>query len=137
MARRLYPIIGGPSKFDLSIGLFVWNPRRPVIFKANCPVGGTTFEVFVLSVQAEDGSGESWNIEGRVGEVQSPPQQAGQEGLFLPEQGQRVFLNFRTDRRQGRVQFFEKGNPRTLAELDQVVQRINERQFGDGRPVRL
>lgn len=135
MTPNQFPVISGPSKFDLSNALFVWNPRRPAVFNANCPVG-TAFEVYVLSVQAEDGSGESWNIEGFVGEVQRPKRE-GQEKLFMPERGQRAFLWFRTDRRQGHVKFFEKGGHRTLAALDQVVQRANEVQFGDGRPVRL
>ena len=136
MTPNQFHVIGGPSKFDLSNALFAWNPHRPVVFNANCPVS-TAFEVYVLSVQAEDGSGESWNIQGRVGEVQRP-QRTGQEKLYLPEQGQRVFLYFRTDRRQGHVKFFERGRGhRTLAELDQVVQQINEKRFGDGRPVRL
>lgn len=134
MAPSQFPVIGGPSKFDLSNGLFAWNPRRPVIFQANCPVG-TTVEVYVTSVQAHDGSGESWNIEGRVEKVQRP-RRAGQETLFLPERGQQVFLYFRTDRRQGHVKFFAKGGPYTLAELDQIVQRRNEQMLGDGRPIR-
>lgn len=115
-----FPAIGGPSKFDLSNALFAWNPRRPVVFEANCPIK-TSFEVYVMSVQAEDGSGESWNIEGRVGEVKRN-KQAEQEEFFIPECGQRVFLYFRTDRRQGHVNFFEKSGPRTLAEMGQVVQ---------------
>ncbi len=135
MTPKQFHVIGGPSKFDLSNALFAWNPRRPVVFDANCPVG-TRFEVYVMSVQAEDGSGEGWNIEGRVGEVKRD-KRAGQEKLFLPERGQRVFLHFRTDRRQGHVNFFEKGGLRTLAELDQVVQQINEKVYGDRSPVRL
>ena len=119
MTSNQFPVIGGPSKFDLSNALFAWNPRRPVVFDANCPVG-TSFKVYVLSVQAEDGSGESWNIEGRVGEVKRD-KRVGQENIFLPERGQRVFLQFRTDCREGQVKFFEKSGPRTLAELDQVV----------------
>ncbi len=135
MTPKQFPVIGGPSKFDLFYALSVWNPHRPVVFNANCPVG-TTFEVYVLSVQAENGSGESWNIEGRVGEVKRA-KRAGQENLFLPERGQHVFLHFHTDRRQGHVKFFEKGGPRTIAELDQVVQQINEKVYGDGSPIRL
>ena len=104
MTPNQFHVIGGPSKFDLSNASSL-EPHRPVVF-ANCPVS-TAFEVYVLSVQAEDGSGESWNIEGRVGEVQRP-QRTGQEKLYLPEQGQRVFLYFRTDRRQGHVKFFER-----------------------------
>lgn len=136
MASSLFSVIAGPSKFDLSTGLFAWNPRRPVVFAANCPVG-TQFEVYVTSVQARDGSGESWNIEGVVGEVRLPPRTEGKISFTaVPERGQRVFINFRTDRRQGRVKFFQNGGPRTLAEVDQIVQLLNEEQFGDGRPVR-
>jgi hypothetical protein len=130
-----FPVIGGPSKFDLSNALFAWNPRRPVIFNANCPIG-TEFEVYVMSVQAEDGSGESWNIEGKVGEVKRL-KHAGQENLFLPERTQSVFIYFHTHRRQGHVKFFEKSGPCTLAELHQAVQRVNEKVYGDGSPVCL
>ncbi len=134
MTSPEFVVIGGPSKFDLEKGLFVWNPRRPVIFNANCPVG-TSFEVYILSVQAFDGSGEHWNIEGMVGDVNRPPR-AGSTPIFLPESGQRVFIRYRTDCRQGGATFFENGNHKTLAAFDQVVQRVNEEMFGDGRPVR-
>lgn len=133
MTPNQFSVTGGPSKFDLQNALFCWNPRRPALFNATCPVS-TAFEVFVLSVEAEDGSGESWNIEGVVGEVQR--RNKVQIKFFLPERGQRVQLYFRTDRRQGHVEFFEKGGYRTLAALDQLVQGLNEKQFGDGRPVR-
>lgn len=135
MAPVQHAVFSGPSKFDLSNGLFAWNPRRPVVFHVNCPVG-TEVDVFISSVQAEDGSGESWNIEGVVADVRRENRK-GQERYFLPERGQRVFLYFRTDRSQGRATFFEKGMGGTRAELDQLVQRLNEQNFGDGRPVRL
>ena len=134
MTSPKFPVIAGPSKFDLSNGLFVWNPRRPVVFNAECPLG-TVLEVYVLAVQAADGSGENWNIEGMVGEVNRPPRVGGIK-FFLPESGQRVFLRYRTDNRRGEVKFFEKGGHQTIAAIDQVVQRLNEEMFGDGRPVR-
>ena len=56
----------GPCKMDLMLALFdspvfPANRRRSVEFTI---ANGEKIEVFVSSVQQEDGSGESWNIEG-------------------------------------------------------------------------
>jgi hypothetical protein len=63
-------ITNGPSKFDLMQALFVRQPTRPV-FELSLtvgPVGLTKVKCMVNSVESEDGSGESWNIEGYVGD---------------------------------------------------------------------
>lgn len=89
-----YPVFGGPSKWDVAVALFTWKPaRHQVTFHANCPVG-KEIEVSILSVQAEDGSGESWNIEGQVSKM------IPNTGFVL---GKHVFIYYRTDRRQGHI----------------------------------
>lgn len=64
--KYAFNVVGGPSKFDLMVSLFEGNPqhRRTVAFKLE----GLRQEVHVAitGVQQEDGSGESWNIEGWV-----------------------------------------------------------------------
>ena len=136
MTHQAFAITSGPSKYDLQNGLFCSNPRRPVVFNAACPVG-TAFEVYVLAVHARDGSGESWDIEGVVGVVTAPPRREGRINFgTVPKQGLRVEIHFRTDNRQGDVNFYEPDGSFTLALLDQIVQRSNEERFGDGRSVR-
>jgi hypothetical protein len=64
--KYAFNVVGGPSKFDLMVSLFEGNPkdRRTVAFKLE----GLRQEikVAITGVQQEDGSGESWNIEGWV-----------------------------------------------------------------------
>ncbi len=55
-----YEIGNGPSKFDLSVALF---RREPVSFTLQ---SGSKVVVTINRVQAEDGSAESWNIDGFV-----------------------------------------------------------------------
>ena len=65
MANKFFNIIGGPSKFELMLGLFdntMSEPRR-VSFQLQ---GGTALSVCLLSVGREDGSGESWLFEGAI-----------------------------------------------------------------------
>ncbi|HUQ30167.1 MAG TPA: hypothetical protein VM103_01465 [Candidatus Paceibacterota bacterium] len=82
-------IVNGPSKFDLMLALFEWKPNRPlVMFKTE---GGKLLEASVTSVEAEDGSGESWNIEGYV----------GTERARKEHQATRFRAYFRTDSRRG------------------------------------
>lgn len=78
-------IVNGPSKFDLTQALFVWKPIKP---KVNFSFSkGYDVSAVILSVQSEDGSGESWNIEGYVGN------------------NQRFKAYYRTDRRTGTYTF--------------------------------
>lgn len=129
-----YPITSGPSKFELSISLFDRKPQaRSVVFHTNCPLAAEV-QVTITSVQAEDGSGESWNIEGYVSSATLA--KGVRQPSYIPENNQRTFIYFRTDRRQGYIRFFEKKETFTLAEVDEIVRQSNERQFGDGRPVR-
>ena len=62
--KARFSVVGGPSKFDLMLSLFDGNqtPRRTVDFQLE----GKKYpiSVAILGVQQEDGSGESWNIEG-------------------------------------------------------------------------
>jgi hypothetical protein len=70
MAR--FQIVGGPSKMDLMLALFdsSYDKPRPVNFSLiewpeGQPASGTPLHIqmHVTSVQKEDGSGESWNVE--------------------------------------------------------------------------
>ena len=58
-------IIGGPGKFDLMLALFdrSFGRSRTVTITLE---GRVVKELYVSGVQIEDGSGESWNIEGHV-----------------------------------------------------------------------
>lgn len=61
-----FDVISGPSKFDLMLSLFDGNkePRRTVEFQLEGARGPIT--VAITMVQQEDGSGESWNVEGWI-----------------------------------------------------------------------
>ena len=134
-STQQYPITSDPSKFDLSVALFDRKPQaRSVIFHANCPLG-VEIEVTITSIQAEDSSDESWNIEGYVS--RATLEKGIREYPLSIEKGQRTFIYFRTDRRQGCIRFFEKKETFAGVELDEVVRQSNSRQLGDRRPVRL
>ncbi len=63
MAKKSFKIIDGPSKFDLMMALFdntATAPRR-LNFRLE---GEEVFSIYLLSVGREDGSGESWLLEG-------------------------------------------------------------------------
>lgn len=64
--KYAFSITGGPSKFDLMVSLFEGNPkvRKTVSFKLEGL--RREIQVAITGVQQEDGSGESWNIEGWV-----------------------------------------------------------------------
>ena len=73
MAR--FTVNAGPSKLDLMLALFdsTCDKPRPVTFTvAAWPENAKPSEktqpvtVHINSVQREDGSGESWNIDGRI-----------------------------------------------------------------------
>jgi hypothetical protein len=60
-------IVGGPSKFDLMVSLFGTNrEKRTVYFDVVGPVSGirVSAEFVIAAVEREDGSGESWLIQG-------------------------------------------------------------------------
>lgn len=61
MATHQFEIMDGPSKFDLMTALFVWKPERPKVLFS---YGAGSFNATISAVEAEDGSGESWNIKG-------------------------------------------------------------------------
>lgn len=62
--RPTVDIVDGPSKFDLMTALFVWKPTRPwVTFRL---ADGRRVQASIVAVSAEDGSGESWNLEGNL-----------------------------------------------------------------------
>jgi len=64
MTTTQITIVNGPSKFDLMTALFVWKPERhKVEFTA---ANGTVYTASILACEAEDGSGECWNIRGVV-----------------------------------------------------------------------
>lgn len=55
-------IVNGPSKFDLMVSLFSTKPAsHPVLFKTK---NHGDFTATITGVRWEDGSGESWIIEG-------------------------------------------------------------------------
>lgn len=62
---EIHNVVNGPSKFDLMLGLFDSKAvnARAVAFQLQ---DGRCIEVVVNAVSQEDGSGESWNIEGRA-----------------------------------------------------------------------
>lgn len=60
-------IINGPSKFDLMQALFACKPT-PIKVTFHFPL--TESSVTILSVEREDGSGESWNLRGVAGNNQ-------------------------------------------------------------------
>jgi predicted ATPase len=61
-ARGHVGIMNGPSKFDLMVSLFTTVPVRvPVLFKTE---NHGDFSAIITGVRWEDGSGESWIIEG-------------------------------------------------------------------------
>jgi hypothetical protein len=67
-AKKYVTISGGPSKYDLMLGLFdrECNRPRPVYFKLQIPGRSHPqgMELHVESVGIEDGSGESWIVSG-------------------------------------------------------------------------
>jgi hypothetical protein len=93
---------------DLMLALFD-KPRsnhpavRTVDFEALIPMP-VLITASVTSVQAEDGSRESWNVEGYIyGAEHLTP---GQDGNSLPRNGRRVFIYYRTDgNRHGSLAF--------------------------------
>ncbi len=97
MTSEFHPITNGPSKWDLSIALFDRKPKNKIVtFHTNCPVS-THLEIMVLSVRAEDDSGESWNIEGTVVD--------GNRASWTRKK--HVFIHFYTNTRSGQMRFLD------------------------------
>ena len=63
MSTTTMQIEDGPSKFDLMTSLFVWKPQR---HRVRFKTPGAEFEAAITSCEAEDGSGESWNLKGFI-----------------------------------------------------------------------
>jgi hypothetical protein len=61
-----YPIVSGPSKFDIMMALFDWSIKKPRLVKFDHQCRRESLTVSITSVMAEDGSGESWIVEGNV-----------------------------------------------------------------------
>lgn len=58
-----YSLVQGPSKFDLSVALFRGTQNDLVEFAYQSSTGERIIiQCRILSVEAEDGSRESWNI---------------------------------------------------------------------------
>jgi hypothetical protein len=91
---RHVPITDGPSKFDLMVALFDRKPRSRVLtFETG---GGQKVEVTIVSVQIEDGSGESWNIQVSI---QSANCRMSSGIKWIPI----CRMYFRTDKRKGHL----------------------------------
>ncbi len=86
-------IINGPSKLDLIASLLfccnLKSQRHPVTFTVKQgdaePIRKFDVVVNITSMQIEDGSGESWNLEG------------------LLNNGERISFYYRTDSRKGHI----------------------------------
>ena len=111
LVRATYKIIGGPSKMELMLGLFDSTRAfsRPVSFTVETkPMAGPTLagskgdenflqrsmQISITSVGKEDGSGESWNVEGMVKPLDHT------KGDYA-----RVRIYFSTHRRNGILSF--------------------------------
>lgn len=101
-------IVSGPSKFDLMTAVFVWKPERhKVQFSTDTNM---VLSAVIDSVSAEDGSGESWNISGRV----EPSDEKTRDALSRQGRGEngdviRFRAYFSTSVRKGWIAFLEKG----------------------------
>jgi hypothetical protein len=63
------PILNGPGKFDLMLGLFdhTQSSPRPVQFSVRQTSGDiVTIDVSLDSLARESGDGESWNFTGKI-----------------------------------------------------------------------
>jgi hypothetical protein len=86
-------IKSGPSKFDLMLALFDCDidKVRTVSFELS---NGTEIEVGISSVEREDGSGESWNINAFIWWLNN-------QGCYKPNQ--RIKIYYTTQYRRGRI----------------------------------
>lgn len=87
-------IVGGPSKYDLSVAFFdvIKGRRRSVTFKVGGPDFPTVTEIPIVinSIEWEDGSGNSWNLKGYAS-----------DGII---QGRNVTLYFNSSSRDGWIE---------------------------------
>ncbi|MHB0978223.1 MAG: SH3 domain-containing protein [Minisyncoccota bacterium] len=66
MAKKSFKIIYGPSKFDLMMALFDNTATAPRQVSFQPESGMEALSIHLLSIGREDGSGESWLLEGIV-----------------------------------------------------------------------
>lgn len=85
-------IVNGPSKLDLLTSLaYCYNEQRHLVsfaFNENVKKASYNRRVNIISMSAEDGSGESWSLQGYV---------QNSNGGF----GKLVSIYYRTDSRTG------------------------------------
>ncbi len=96
MASNQVQITDGPSKLDLMLALFDKKHAKYISFRMS---GGIELRIYVLSVQKQDSSCESWNIEGYV----DIPGNHAPRGA-IPLKDARKFY-YRTDKRTGTISF--------------------------------
>lgn len=94
-------VVEGCSKMDLMLALFDSRSgnRRYLCFTLG---NGREAKVSVVSVGAEDGSGESWNIEGFLWKLKSSD---GFETMM--SKGRKIKMYFSTKNRKGMLTILE------------------------------
>lgn len=106
MATRVtakgWEIQNGPSKLDLMLSLFdgsnAQRTRRSVQFTTVYIAAGVWYvEAVVDLVSREDGSGESWILDGYITRIGCPD--------FQPVSHVPFHAYYRTDRRHGNIEF--------------------------------
>ena len=126
MDSNLVVIANGPSKFDLMLALFdsKFPDFRTVVFHLR---DGRKFEANITSVQAEDGSGGSWNFTA-TGHLSSDDAHK-----FVHVGGY-----YSTTSREGSIKFPESKSTVSpeLRRLDEAVRQGNIAICGDSRQVR-
>jgi len=105
---REFKIVAGPSKYDLQKALFdrMGNGNKPHTVTFTNDKGARIVAV-ILVVAAEDGSGESWNIEGYFTNLTT---NRSDVSLNIKFEGY-----FRTDRRIGHLTEVEDRRMRVRA----------------------
>jgi len=113
MTQKQLMIESGPSEMDLAFSLF---RQQPVYFT----IDGCDVWVNILGIEAEDGSGKSWNIKGYINkstDTQKFPIDKEFYGWFDYRQ-----------HRQGWIKL--KDSPEAIPEPDEVLSiKIRTRQF--------
>lgn len=107
-------VVAGPAKFDLMLALFdrkMVNGRKVVFGVTNSSPGkqdaavDLEYDVSVTSVEAENGGGESWNIQGYA--TIRPKDGEWKDSSPVPSPHRRVLIYFRTDKRKGHIKFLD------------------------------
>ena len=101
MTTQVIVIANGPGKFELMTSLFVWKPEKPTVQFVD--ERGQTYTASINGCEAEDGSGESWNL---IGYVKVPFAGDSKHPGAVVLKHCRFKAYFRTDRRQGRLEFY-------------------------------